>query len=421
MRGFHNELEHFLGEAVRAEALDASSAARLTSFARGAYRPRGAALQLASVLGWLGGLAIALGAILLVAANWDEIPAGVKIVGMLAFLGGAHALGFRLARSAPRMADALHFLGGGLLIGGIGLIGQVYHLDPDPAGATLLWLLGIAPLAFWLGSGSLTLMAAFALLLWMHLQGGERGAALEMADVASAHLCLELGIGAAFVGLGAFLRGPSPAVAQVLRGVGVLLLLAMLYAFGFYRHFGELVRDEGSPALPLAALFAGVAGLGLGVGRLCEDAPALRPRLLLLLSLVLCVGIVALAADSGWIPRGPAWSIFHFGQEKRFEAVEWIVSIGAWALWFALGLWCVAYGVRTRKNAYVNLGVLSFALGILTNFFDLIGTLAGTGLVYVLGGLVLLGTAWASERWRRNLTARMQAAHPGLPPPEEEA
>lgn len=408
MAGFQRELERFLAEARRAGALDEGTAQGLEAFARGGYRPRSASLRLASALGWLGGLAIALGVILLVAANWEEVPRGVKIAGMLALLCGSHALGFRLARAAPRTAQVLHFLGGCLLLAGIGLIGQVYQHDLEPAEAMLLWLAGVAPLALLLDSGPLALLAAIASLAWAHLQGAESGSALAMREAASAHLCLEVGAGIAFAGLGALLRARLPGVARLLRAAGAGLLLATLFAFGFYRHFAGAESGPGSPALPLGALAAGAIGLVLGSGALCQDAPALRARLIVLLVLAVALGGTALAADSGWIGRGPAWGIVRFGAEVRYDAIEWVVSIGAWCLWFALALWCVAFGVRTRRNAWVNAGVLAFALGIVTNFLDVIGTLAGTGLVYVLGGAVLLATAWASERWRRRLGARME-------------
>ena len=56
----------------------------------------------------------------------------------------------------------------------------------------------------------------------------------------------------------------------------------------------------------------------------------------------------------------------------------------------------------------MNTGVLAFGLGIVTRFLDLIGGLADTGTLFVLGGIVLLGTAWAMERWRRAVVARIE-------------
>jgi hypothetical protein len=63
----------------------------------------------------------------------------------------------------------------------------------------------------------------------------------------------------------------------------------------------------------------------------------------------------------------------------------------------------------SRQKNFVNLGVMAFGLGIITRFIDLIGGLAETGTAFVLGGIVLLGTAWGMERWRQKLVTRMNA------------
>ena len=45
---------------------------------------------------------------------------------------------------------------------------------------------------------------------------------------------------------------------------------------------------------------------------------------------------------------------------------------------------------------------------MVTRFFDLAGTLASTGWIFIVGGAVLLGTGWAMERWRRHLIRLME-------------
>jgi uncharacterized membrane protein len=69
----------------------------------------------------------------------------------------------------------------------------------------------------------------------------------------------------------------------------------------------------------------------------------------------------------------------------------------------------VAYGTLRRQKEYVDIGVLGFGLGVVTRFFDLIGGLAETGTLFLAGGVILLVTAWAMERWRRSLVARIGA------------
>jgi len=111
----------------------------------------------------------------------------------------------------------------------------------------------------------------------------------------------------------------------------------------------------------------------------------------------------------GVIPRGPMVSVFEFGTTGRFHVGTVIISAAAWVVWFLLALWLVVYGALSRQRGFVNTGVLAFGLGIVTRFIDLIGGLADTGTLFVLGGVVLLGTAWAMERWRRSVVARIEA------------
>ena len=119
-----------------------------------------------------------------------------------------------------------------------------------------------------------------------------------------------------------------------------------------------------------------------------------------------CVVALLIAVDV--IPRGPPVSVFEFGTSARFAVGTVLVSAAAWVLWFLFALWLVVYGALSRQRDFVNTGVLAFGLGIVTRFLDLIGGLADTGTLFVLGGIVLLGTAWAMERWRRAVVARIE-------------
>ena len=90
-----------------------------------------------------------------------------------------------------------------------------------------------------------------------------------------------------------------------------------------------------------------------------------------------------------------------------FSLASLLVTFAAWALWFLLAFWCVAFGTRSDRKRYVDVGVAAVGLGVVTRFFDLIGGQTGTGVLFVIGGLVLVGTAWAMEKWRRQTLERM--------------
>lgn len=413
MGSFPKKLDDLLRAARDQGIVDDAASGRLLALAQERDRGR-AVVSLATVLGWMGGGASAIGVILLVSANWESIPGLAKILGFLALFSAVHGAGLWIrwsGRPFEKTAEALNFLGAGIFLGGVGLVAQVFHLSSRPSNGILAWLAAIAPLAWLLRSAPIALLSIFALLLWGHIEGEQEGSALRMARYGrfTSHLMLELGLGAGLLGFSGLLRTREPAVTRVFRATGALLLFGSLYVLTFFRHFSDLEQD-GSAALPLAALILGAIGLASGGRGLVPGMPWLRNRLLIFLGLVLLLAACALLADRGLIPRGDNIEFFDFGRTRSLDMVEWTVSAAAWVLWFLLALWCVGFGARSGRRAYLNAGVGGFGLGIITLFFDLMGTLAFSGGLFLLGGVVLLGTGWGMERWRRRIIARMEGA-----------
>ena len=415
MASFARQLEQLL-RAARAQGLvDSGVVEQLTALAAERERERGW-LSLGGVLGRLGAAVTILGVILLIAANWQQIGAGVKIVGFLLLLGGAHGAGLWIqatGRPYPHFAEALHFLGAGLFLGGLALVGQIYHLPANPPRAMLVWLVAIAPLAVLLRSPAISGLGILAAWLWLHFEGADSASPLHTTGF-TAYLMLTVGMGLALLGAQSTLgrERDERRIRLVLRGAAQLMLFYGVYMLGFFRRFSERAEtvSTGSLALPLGALVLGSAGVVLGWNRLAPEVPWLRARLSLLLALLVTTCVVALLIDVGVIPPGPAVSVFEFGTADRFQVGTVIVSAAAWVLWFLFALWLVVYGGLSRQRDFVNTGVLAFGLGIVTRFIDLIGGLADNGTLFVLGGVVLLGTAWAMERWRRAVMVRIEAA-----------
>jgi hypothetical protein len=140
---------------------------------------------------------------------------------------------------------------------------------------------------------------------------------------------------------------------------------------------------------------------------LANDAPWLRQRLNSFLVILLLTALATVAVDFGVVPSGPESFFFSFGRGETFSLASLLVTFAAWAMWFLLAFWCVAFGTRSGRKHYLDIGVAAVGLGVVTRFFDLIGGQTGTGVLFVVGGLVLIGTAWAMEKWRRQTLARM--------------
>src|SRR2546430_9130292 len=89
-------------------------------------------------------------------------------------LGGAYGAGLWIewtGRPYPRFAEALHFLGAGLFVGGLALVGQIYHLPANPPRAMLVWLVAIPPLAVLLPSPAIFRLGILAAWLWLPFHG----------------------------------------------------------------------------------------------------------------------------------------------------------------------------------------------------------------------------------------------------------
>jgi hypothetical protein len=225
-------------------------------------------------------------------------------------------------------------------------------------------------------------------------------------------------MGAAALGLSGRLREREPTVAGLLRLAGAILLFYAAYSLGFYHHWSATRLDptRGSGWLPAVWLGLGAAVLAVGLPKLAPGAPELRRRLAIVVGLLIVAEAVALAADLGAIPRGREFSLLQGeGPRGQFDAVEIAVAVGAWAIWFVGAFWCVSYGGRARSKLYLNAGAAAVGIGVVTRFFDAVGGMTRTGVVFVVGGLALVATAGATERWRRKAVARMEEKAGPLP------
>ena len=394
---FERKLRALIEDAQGRGWLDSGTARSLAALAEERESRKGW-LSLASVLTVLGGGVAMLGVILLVSANWQALSGSVKMAGFLTLLAGTHGVGLWIrwtGRPYPKTAAAFHFLGAGLFLAGVGLVSQIYHLSGQPANAILLWLVAILPLAFLLRSAPIAALAVFALFLWCHMEGFSQASPLRMSRFTS-FLVMEIGLGTALLGFSAPLRAYEAGISRVMRFSGTAILFYSLWALGFFREFSSAGSvASGGWILPGAALLLGIGGVLAARNSITPQSPPLQQRLIALLLCLLAISGIALGLHLG------AGAIYH-SLAKDF------ISVAAWVIWFLLALWCVAFGARTGRKAYLNAGTAGVGLGVITRFFDLIGGMAETGTIFVIGGILLLATGWATEKWRRSIAAGME-------------
>jgi uncharacterized membrane protein len=126
-----------------------------------------AASRLPAIFAMLGALMLAASVSAFVAANWQEIPRLVRLVGILAIIAGCFFPALLLERrEMPNGADAAITLATLCFGAGVALVGQMYHLPTDwPAGAMLIAIGGLAAAALTGKNGPLVI-AFVAMTSW---------------------------------------------------------------------------------------------------------------------------------------------------------------------------------------------------------------------------------------------------------------
>lgn len=378
----------------------------------GVYEQRGARPYLFYALGGLGAFAVAVGLVSLVAANWDEIPAAVKLgLDLLVALLLGAGIWRADARRSHFVREALLLVFFGLVLASIGLISQIYQLGGEAREALLLW-------AVITGPAMLRLRTGFGVTVWMVAVEGTwlwnigdfivRRAAHQSREsfwtVAAVVYLTCLGL-AALGGVPA-LRRRRPELAQAAGGLGAaqLVLLATLAQQLWYGHIGARELAAISPLWVGAVLLcSAVAAAGVPTWlRAIDEAPAAPSAILGLRSFLIYAAVSATAP-----------TLF------EHRAVPVLAALSFLGLWGLLG-WV---GLKLRAYRLFQLATALLALRIIIIYFEVIGSLLSSGLGLISGGAITLLVAWV---WRKKtLQVQDRLAHesatelaPAAPVPE---
>lgn len=134
---------------------------------RNALPPLPAGINIAVVVGIVGGLLIAAAFLAFVAAHWTEIARLVRFAILLAGMVVTGSLGaWFAARGRDVLADLCASIGAIIFGAGIALVGQMYHLGEDFAGGMLLWSIGAFAAALLTGSRGALAVGLVAASIW---------------------------------------------------------------------------------------------------------------------------------------------------------------------------------------------------------------------------------------------------------------
>lgn len=359
---------------LAAGVIDAGTVERIRGF-EAHEKAAGRPVLLWAIIG-LGLLALVLGILLLVAANWDRIPHALKLGVHMALTIGAGLLVWRATEQRrPWLREGGLFVLAGLVLGGITLQSQIYQLSGPIWRPLLAWLLLMTPAILLAGQTRLAghgwaamLLATTSTLAWDHQ--GESGWWLAVH--------------------GFWMASP------------VLLLLLSALPW-FHRHeFGRALADTGLITLLAGASFAHFAwAVDIRLADAVEwlarmVVPALCVAWLVAagrrwklvpgsLLLPLTIGPLVAVGLALCIPHGDGWP---------WRLAGFLIYVLMWG-WIALG------ASRAGHALLFAVAVAAVALRLFIVYLELFGSLASTGLGLVIGGVLLIGLAAGWHRFTR--------------------
>jgi uncharacterized membrane protein len=134
---------------------------------RNSLAPVPPSIQIAVVVGIVGGLLIGAAFLAFVAANWTEIARPARFCILLVGIAGAYGSGAWFARRDRQIPADLAVTVGTIIYGAaIALVGQMYHLGDDFAAGMLLWSAGALAAAALTGSRGALAIALGAGSIW---------------------------------------------------------------------------------------------------------------------------------------------------------------------------------------------------------------------------------------------------------------
>jgi hypothetical protein len=375
-----------------AGVIDQTIAERILAFEAGQHRH--ASLRWPVILALVfGGILLAAGVTLFVAAHWAELSPSERFALMILMVGVFQIGGAALADRFPALSTTLHALGTVTLGAAIFLTAQIFNLHENWATGLLLWAVGAAVgyalLRDWVQAGALALLApAWLIGQWTitteNHWGGNRPVEIGLLLLATCYLSARVGDQEstgrrALVWIGAIALLPCAGTA-----------IALSMEEGVEYHWNQASPVSFTPLL--VAWIVAIAGPLL-------VAWFLRGR---------AAWINALWAVWAYV------LVFTAGRAHGFDGSgirrDLVMTLALYALCALGSVWLVAWGLSEQRKERINLGIAAFAISVLFFYFDsFMGKLGRSASLLILGALCLAG-GYALEMTRRRLVSHMEVS-----------
>ncbi|MGB4110628.1 MAG: DUF2157 domain-containing protein [Desulfomonilia bacterium] len=331
----------------------------------------------------LGGLLLAAGILLFVAAHWSVLSPLQRFATVVMAVAVVHGAGAIASMRFKALSTTLHAVGPICLGAGIFLTAQIFHLQEHWPGGIMLWAMGAWAAWAFLRDWPQAVLAAVLTPAWLASEWlvATKNMAGSEAVLAAGFLML------AITYLTAVTSENASAVRKALSWIGGLTIIPAVIVL--ILHAEEIHRGSPMPyryhAFGWAAAFLLPTLLAWGFRG--------KSAFMNLAAAFWAASLSAACSRARWL-YGAHYAEYHE-----------LLIFGLCALG-AVGL--ITWGMMEGRKERVNLGIAGFALTVLffyfSNLMDKLGrsaSLIGLGILFLLGG-------WGLERIRRRLLVKIE-------------
>ncbi len=383
--------EEYLSRWQGAGLLDENAVAAIRAYEIQHAKPHGRQWQVLLAL-ILGGILLGAGVLLFVAAHWDFVSPGMRLLMVLAMLVFFHGCGWLAHEKFAGLATAMHAVGTVSAGAAIALVGQIFNMQEHWPAAILLWALCAA--AGWIllrdqfqETLTLLLVPAWIVSEWTYRTIGYGGADIYLARLVAV-------IAAVYVA--SFLYQRKRIVFGILFSVGAILLPIAIGILAESGWGSGYQRDWGFVPLGYRAAAIGILVLAVLFGA-WMDRRSLVPSLI----------TAAVAFVLPWTEKTIAVNSFAHTWTRTETGLLAYPIVAAAAVAF------VWWGVRTQAKALVNYGMVAFAIVVVWFYFSNVMGKLDRSLGLILLGVLFLAGGWVLEVTRRRLVRSLDSPNGG--------
>ena len=324
----------------------------------------------------LGGIMLAAGVLLFVAAHWDDLSPAQRMTLLVFAVGGSHLAAAFCAERFSAMAVTLNAVGTAALGGAIFLAGQIFNMQEHWPTGLLLWAIGA--LAGWWLLGSWPQLAFSALLVPFWLIGEWIEAASQPMQAYPVVAVFSTLLATCYLTVRTSqTESRDPYTARTLGWIGGLGLLPAVLMLALWNWWGAAKTSAPDRLVVVGWIVAFL--LPLGFAFIYRKAQTW-------MNAVAALWVAVLSALT--LNHTPLW-------------------IFAWCAVGSAGM--IAWGIAEFRAERVNLGMAGFAITILCFYFSSVMDKLGRSTSLIVLGVVFLAGAWYWEKLRRKLVARVNA------------